>query len=45
MKPNRFWSWIFLAIGVLYFLLPLIGTFEFSLKMRRGSTASTPTRR
>lgn len=36
MKINRIWSWIFLALGVLYFALPLIGTFEFSLKMRRG---------
>ena len=36
MKVNRFWSWFFLALGVLYFALPLIGTFEFSMKMRRG---------
>lgn len=36
MKTNRFWSWLFLAIGVTYFALPLIGTLEFSLKMRRG---------
>ena len=36
MKRNRFWSWLFLALGILYFLLPLVGTFEFSLKMRRG---------
>ncbi len=36
MKPGRFWSFLFLAFGILYFLLPLIGTFEFSLKMRRG---------
>lgn len=36
MKVNRFWSWFFLLLGVLYFALPLIGTVEFSLKMRRG---------
>lgn len=36
MKTNRFWSWLFLALAVLYFVLPLIGTFEFSLKLRRG---------
>jgi putative spermidine/putrescine transport system permease protein len=36
MKANRIWSWAFLLVGILYFALPLIGTFEFSLKMRRG---------
>ena len=36
MKANRFWSWLFLALGVAYFAFPLIGTVEFSLKMRRG---------
>ncbi len=30
------WSWIALGLGVLYFGLPLIGTVEFSMKMRRG---------
>jgi putative spermidine/putrescine transport system permease protein len=36
MKANRFWSWTFLILGVAYFVLPLVGTVEFSLKMRRG---------
>lgn len=36
MKPNRIWAWLALAVGVLYFALPLIGTIEFSLRMRRG---------
>src|SRR5690349_8875129 len=36
MKRNSLWSWIVLVLAVLYFALPLIGTFEFSLKMRRG---------
>lgn len=36
MKPNRFWAWLALAVGILYFALPLIGTIEFSLRMRRG---------
>lgn len=35
MRANRFWSWLFLLLGVLYFVLPLIGTVEFSLRMRR----------
>jgi putative spermidine/putrescine transport system permease protein len=37
MKAGRLWSWLFFALGVLYFALPLIGTLEFSLKMRRGT--------
>jgi putative spermidine/putrescine transport system permease protein len=36
MKRNSLWSWIVLVLAVLYFALPLIGTFEFSLKKRRG---------
>ncbi|MEF3049334.1 ABC transporter permease [Pseudotabrizicola sp. L79] len=33
---NRIFAWIALIFGCLYFLLPLIGMTEFSLKMRRG---------
>jgi putative spermidine/putrescine transport system permease protein len=33
---NRIWSWLALAAGLAYFFLPLIGTVEFSLRMRRG---------
>lgn len=33
---KKFWSWAALIAGALYFLLPLIGTIEFSLRMRRG---------
>ncbi|MCV2446825.1 ABC transporter permease [Paracoccus sp. DMF] len=33
---KRLWSWAALTLGALYFLLPLIGTIEFSLRMRRG---------
>lgn len=33
---RRIWSWAALFLGALYFLLPLIGTVEFSLRMRRG---------
>lgn len=36
MKRTRLGPWLFLAIGALYFLVPLIGTFEFSMRMRRG---------
>jgi len=33
---RRVWSWGAIILGSLYFLLPLIGTVEFSLRMRRG---------
>ena len=36
MKRSRLGPWLAIAIGTLYFLVPLIGTFEFSLRMRRG---------
>jgi putative spermidine/putrescine transport system permease protein len=36
MKQSKIGSWIAFIIGTLYFIVPLIGTFEFSLRMRRG---------
>ena len=36
MKAPRFLAWTAFGIGALYFFLPLIGTFEFSLRMIRG---------
>lgn len=36
MKQSRFGSWLAIILGTLYFVVPLIGTFEFSLRMRRG---------
>lgn len=36
MKGNRFWAWLVFGIGAAYFLVPLLATFEFSLRMRRG---------
>ena len=36
MRRSRLGAWLAIAIGGLYFLVPLIGTFEFSLRMRRG---------
>lgn len=33
---KRLWAWVALAVGLLYFILPLIGMTNFSLKMRRG---------
>jgi putative spermidine/putrescine transport system permease protein len=37
MKESRLGAWLALAIGTLYFVVPLICTFEFSLRMRRGA--------
>jgi putative spermidine/putrescine transport system permease protein len=36
MKLQRFFAWIAVAIGAIYFVVPLVGTLEFSLRMRRG---------
>jgi putative spermidine/putrescine transport system permease protein len=33
MKIKNIWAWIILMIGLVYFFLPLLATFEFSLKM------------
>jgi putative spermidine/putrescine transport system permease protein len=35
-EVKRLWAWLALSVGVLYFILPLIGMTNFSLKMRRG---------
>jgi putative spermidine/putrescine transport system permease protein len=37
MKTSRLGAWIAIAIGAIYFVLPLIATIEFSLRMRRGT--------
>ncbi|RYE86808.1 MAG: ABC transporter permease [Hyphomicrobiales bacterium] len=36
MKSFKFGPWLVVALAALYFLLPLIATFEFSLRMLRG---------
>ena len=36
MKTSRFWAWFVFALGAAYFIVPLLATFEFSLRMRRG---------
>jgi putative spermidine/putrescine transport system permease protein len=35
MKESRLGAWIALILGSLYFIVPLIATFEFSLRMKR----------
>ena len=36
MKSFKFGPWLIVVLAALYFLLPLIATFEFSLRMLRG---------
>src|SRR3984957_9960082 len=36
MRSSRLGPWLAIAIGAIYFLVPLIATFEFSLRMKRG---------
>jgi putative spermidine/putrescine transport system permease protein len=37
MKGSRLGSWLAMVLGTLYFVVPLIGTLEFSMRMRRGT--------
>lgn len=37
MKAQRLGAWIAIIVGASYFIIPLIGTIEFSLRMRRGT--------
>jgi len=36
MKAAKLWSWFAVGLAAIYFFVPLIGTFEFSLRARRG---------
>jgi putative spermidine/putrescine transport system permease protein len=36
MKSSKVGPWIAVILGTLYFIVPLIATFEFSLRMKRG---------
>jgi putative spermidine/putrescine transport system permease protein len=35
-KRSHVWAWVIFGIGILYFFLPLLATFLFSLKARAG---------
>jgi putative spermidine/putrescine transport system permease protein len=35
MKSSKLWSWVIFGLGAAYFLVPLLATFEFSLRIRR----------
>jgi putative spermidine/putrescine transport system permease protein len=36
MKQSKLGAWLAFAFGALYFLVPLVATFEFALRIRRG---------
>src|SRR5689334_4211103 len=36
VKHASFWSWLWFALGFIYFFLPLFATFEFSLRAQKG---------
>ena len=36
-RQSRVGAWTAMIVGSLYFLIPLLATFEFSLRMRRGT--------
>jgi putative spermidine/putrescine transport system permease protein len=36
MSGARLWSWLIFGFGAIYFFVPLVGMFEFSLRARRG---------
>jgi putative spermidine/putrescine transport system permease protein len=35
MRQSKLGAWLAIVVGALYFIIPLIGTFEFSLRMKR----------
>jgi putative spermidine/putrescine transport system permease protein len=36
MKSGKLWAWVTFILGAAYFFIPLIGTLEFSMRMKRG---------
>jgi putative spermidine/putrescine transport system permease protein len=41
MRRTSFWPWFWFGLGVVYFMLPLIATLNFSLRARRGEIGLT----
>jgi len=35
-RRNVFWSWFWIFLGLVYFFVPLIATFDFSLRAKKG---------
>jgi putative spermidine/putrescine transport system permease protein len=36
MRRSSLWSWLWIALGALYFALPLLATLQFSLQAKKG---------
>ena len=36
MIGKRFWAWLAVAVSTFYFIMPLVATLEFSMRMRRN---------
>ena len=36
MKRKNYWSWLWIILGTIYFVLPLYATFDFSLRAKKG---------
>ncbi len=41
MKLRRFWSWVWIVVGGLYFIIPLVATFLFSLQAKKERAQSS----
>ncbi|GAC1356889.1 MAG: ABC transporter permease [Herpetosiphon sp.] len=41
MKKSSFWAWLWVALGAMYFVLPLYATLDFSLRAKRGVLSLT----
>jgi putative spermidine/putrescine transport system permease protein len=37
MRRGSFWAWLWVSLGALYFILPLVGTFIFSLRAKKDT--------
>jgi putative spermidine/putrescine transport system permease protein len=37
MRSGRFWAWVIFVACALFFIVPLIATFDFSMRIRRGT--------
>jgi putative spermidine/putrescine transport system permease protein len=37
MKSTRIWAWLVVALSALFFIVPLVATFDFSMRIRRGT--------
>src|SRR5436190_19046587 len=41
MKTRRLWSWLWIALGLLYFFVPLYATLDFSLRAKKDEIGLT----